>query len=197
MKSKDARRILLEWFQTRSPLDQTQVGDKLLEEYWDRAEKIIAKFNEFGGGPEEQEERAYAWLEKISELRKNGQLSADARLDFIDEAFSEYDKENSGFEDTLMNLFAWVVDAWLKGVSAYTLVFRGCQTRPRCSAAPAPDQTMAPVPLPRCHHQTPLTFLRPPCKPVAFYRIPPCPLKVTCGWLRSMLLLYRSPVFDQ
>ncbi len=49
--------------------------DLLLLEYWEDARSIISDFNELGGGPEEDEDEAYGYLEKISEPIKKGRHS--------------------------------------------------------------------------------------------------------------------------
>lgn len=108
-KNKNTTILVSEWFQhllgSAQDNKQSLIDEELILEYWEKAEEIISEFNEYGGGPEEKEEEAYEWLEKISDLIKKGSLSSQAKLDFIDEAFFEYDKENSGFEDGLMDLF--------------------------------------------------------------------------------------------
>jgi len=108
-ESEDTKRLILKWFQKHlgalTPQEQVQVDDELLWEYWTKTEEIISEFNEYGGGPEDKEEEAYDWLEDISNLIKKGLLSSQAKMDFIDEAFMEYDKDNSGFEDALMDIF--------------------------------------------------------------------------------------------
>lgn len=74
-------------------------------EYWEDARSIISEFNEFGGGPEDEEDEAYGYLDKISELIREGSFSTSSKLDFLDEAFEEYNVNNSGFEDSLMDIF--------------------------------------------------------------------------------------------
>ncbi len=77
----------------------TKIHDELLFEYWNNAQNIIADFNCYGGGPEKDEEEAYEWLEKISGLIKEDQITSVAKKEFLDEAFVEYDAGNSGFDD--------------------------------------------------------------------------------------------------
>jgi hypothetical protein len=48
---------------------------------------------------------ACEWLDKISELVKKGSISTDAKFEFLDDAFVEYDEGNSGFDDSLMDVF--------------------------------------------------------------------------------------------
>ena len=107
-KSEDCRKLILQWLGHIELLRKEEVderiNEKLLEEYWWNAEEIISEFNELGG-PVEKEEETYEWLEEISELLKTDSLTSEARQGFIDEAMDEYRKHNSGFDDTLMELF--------------------------------------------------------------------------------------------
>ncbi|MEA2052243.1 MAG: hypothetical protein U9O90_05415 [Euryarchaeota archaeon] len=109
-KNPEVHRLVLEWFKEKAEASRVveevvTLNDELLMEYWEKAEYIISEFNEYGGGPEDEEEDAYEWLNKISVLIEAGNISLDAKLEFFDEAFVEYDKENSGFEDALMDTF--------------------------------------------------------------------------------------------
>jgi len=112
-KNQEVRRLVLEWFKDKSKdmkdMDTIQergsMDEELLWEYWDNARSIISEFNEYGGGPDEDEEEACDWLNKISELIKEGNISTDAKFEFLDDAFEEYNIENSGFEDALMDIF--------------------------------------------------------------------------------------------
>jgi lipoate-protein ligase A len=67
----------LEWFKEKAEASSVAevvvtLNDELLMEYWEKAENIIAEFNEYGGGPEDEEEEAYQWLNEISELIRKG-----------------------------------------------------------------------------------------------------------------------------
>lgn len=112
-RNPEVHRLILEWLKEKSKdlkdIDSEKVGtslnDSLLMEYWFNAEDTIYDFNEYGGGPEEEEMEACEWLDEISELIKKGNVSTEAKFEFLDAAFVEYDKENSGFEDSLMDLF--------------------------------------------------------------------------------------------
>ncbi len=99
--------LILEWFKEKadSNNDLASLDDKLLFEYWEDARRIISEFNEYGGGPQDAEYEAYGYLDDISKLIKEGNITADAKFDFLDEAFEEYNYENSGFEDGLMDIF--------------------------------------------------------------------------------------------
>lgn len=68
---------------------------------WDEAEEIISKFNEFGGGPEDEEEIVYDNLPKIVKLFNNEKLDKETKKEFINNCFEQYYYGNSGFEDLL------------------------------------------------------------------------------------------------
>lgn len=112
-KNPEVYRLILEWFKERAESlkerdSEKNVGflnDELLMEYWGNARDIISEFNEYGGGPEDEEDEAYHWIDKISELIRGGDISTEAKLDFLDDAFEEYDIGNSGFEDALVDIF--------------------------------------------------------------------------------------------
>ena len=82
-----------------------KIHDEVLFEYWSNAQYIISEFNCYGGGPEKDVKEAYEWLQKISDLIKEDKITQEAKYDFLDAAFVEYDAYNSGFEDGLMDLF--------------------------------------------------------------------------------------------
>ena len=114
-KNSEVHRLVLEWFKEKAEASSvaeevTTLNDELLMEYWEKAEKIISEFNEYGGGPEDEEEEAYQWLNEISELIRKGNISSDAKRGFLDDAFVEYDIGNSGFEDELMHIFFEICD---------------------------------------------------------------------------------------
>ncbi len=110
-KNPEVHRLVLEWFKEKAKASRVAekeivtLNDELLMEYWENAKSIISEFNEYGGGPEEEEEEAHHWLNEISELIEEGNISANTKFDFLNDAFVEYDKENSGFEDALMDIF--------------------------------------------------------------------------------------------
>lgn len=113
VKNPEVHRLILEWFkknagnleETDNIDDVVYLNDELLMEYWENAGEIISEFNKYGGGPFEDEERAYDWLYKISDLVEEGNVSTAAKIEFLDLAFEEYDAGNSGFDDGLMDIF--------------------------------------------------------------------------------------------
>lgn len=115
-RGEQSRLHILEWLDKNSVLPQEhantkknsktqKIYDELLFEYWNNAQNIISEFNCYGGGPDEDEEEAYAWLEKITDLINEDKITSEAKREFMDAAFVEYDAGNSGFDDVLMNIF--------------------------------------------------------------------------------------------
>ncbi|MCQ1535583.1 hypothetical protein FTO70_07805 [Methanosarcina sp. KYL-1] len=113
VKKPELHQLVLEWFKEKqSSMPETitcddivSINDGLLFEYWEDARDIISEFNRLGGGPEEDEEEAYEYLDQILKLITEGELSTSSKLEFLDEAFEEYNVHNSGFEDGLMEIF--------------------------------------------------------------------------------------------
>jgi hypothetical protein len=111
--NSDVRHLTLEWYRKMHEISDGSlpdespyhVDDELLMEYWSYASCIISEFNEYGGGDEEEEDEAYEWLNKISDLIEEGNISHDTKIAFMEEAFVEYDKYNSGYEDSLAEIF--------------------------------------------------------------------------------------------
>ncbi len=103
--------FILDWLKINKPqslnpienLNQS-LNDELLLEYWDEAEEIIAEFNKYGGGPDDEEEKVFDLFEKMTEIIKENELSHELRIYFIDEIIQQYKKKNSGFQDGLMDL---------------------------------------------------------------------------------------------
>ena len=76
----------------------------LLMRYWGEARKIISDFNEYGGGYEADEDKAYDLLDNISAILQEEELPQNLKIKLIDEIFQEYNMHNSCFEDALIHL---------------------------------------------------------------------------------------------
>lgn len=111
-KNPEVRKSILEWFMDKSKdtenINRKQVSkalnEELLWENWYDAKPIISQFNEYGGGPEDEEEECDGYLDDIEELAKKGEISKEAKLKFLDELFEEYNIANSVFEDKMMDI---------------------------------------------------------------------------------------------
>ena len=110
-KKPEIFELILEWFKEKQETppkkgtQKTSINDELLMEYWNDAKEIISDFNEYGGGSEDDEEEACSHLNRISDLTKEGDTSTAAKFKFLDNAFKEYNYENSGLEDAMMDVF--------------------------------------------------------------------------------------------
>jgi len=83
---------------------KTNEDEKNYSEYntsWNEAEEIISKFNEYGGGDEDDEEIVYNNLDKIVQLFQQEKLDEKTKIEFINNCFECYFWGNSGFEDLL------------------------------------------------------------------------------------------------
>ncbi len=111
-KSPQVRKSILEWFMDKSKdmnnINKKQVSKALNEErlweHWYDAKSIISQFNEYGGGPEDEEEECDGHLDHIEELAEKGEISTEVKCEFLDELFEEYNVGNSGFEDKMMDI---------------------------------------------------------------------------------------------
>ena len=83
------------------------VNQKIYEErfanHFDRVCEILQECNEYGGGPEEEEDDVYEQLEEIVKLFKDEDLSEQLKRQFIDKMFFYYDWGNSGLADAIMD----------------------------------------------------------------------------------------------
>ena len=101
----DIDMAVMEWYtlqkgaETKEPL-----SNKLLWEYWERAEEIISDFNDYGGGPEDLEYEAYEYLEKITGLFSQYPIPTEEKRLLINKLFTQYAIGNSGFDDGLMDM---------------------------------------------------------------------------------------------
>lgn len=111
-KNSEVRKSILEWFIDRSKdmknINEKQVSraldEELLWENWNNAKPIISQFNEYGGGEEDEEDECYGYLDEIMELAEKGEISTELKFEFMEELFEEYNVENSGFEDKMMEI---------------------------------------------------------------------------------------------
>jgi hypothetical protein len=102
--------------------NESGLNDQLLLETWSLAERIIEEFNEYGGGPESEEETAYDYLNEMEEIAQKENVSRKARHEVIDGAFEQYHLHNSGFDDALDDLMfglCRVREDWKYLVSLY------------------------------------------------------------------------------
>ncbi|MFC3885585.1 hypothetical protein ACFOU2_19775 [Bacillus songklensis] len=108
----DIDMAIMEWYALRKGLNKTSpLPNKLLWEYWERAEEIISNFNDYGGGPEHLEYEADEYLEKIRELLLQSPLSPEEKRSMMNRAFKQYAIGNSGFDDALIDFIYDMCDS--------------------------------------------------------------------------------------
>src|SRR3989344_6273056 len=75
-KNKQIRKDMLNFVDANlgqfRKINEMEIKEAKYQELWKEAYKIISDFNEYGGGPDEDEEVAYNNLEEIVELFRNG-----------------------------------------------------------------------------------------------------------------------------
>lgn len=75
-----------------------------LENYWREARAVIRQFNDYGGGPEEDDEYASDNLWKMDEIVNKNDISWKVRAAILDEMLEEFNIGNSGFDDLLIDV---------------------------------------------------------------------------------------------
>ena len=107
-KNPSAQQALLKYCQkkgkTLKPEDYATVIINQLENHWTRASEIIDEFNEYGGGPEEEEEIACDELEKMTELLETEEIPWEPRKELLEEVLDFIRMDNSGFSDMLTDV---------------------------------------------------------------------------------------------
>src|SRR3989344_2929020 len=80
-KSKQIRKDTLNFVDANlgqfREINERDIKEAKYQGLWGEAYKIISDFNEYGGGPDEDEEIAYNNFEEIVKLFKNGKLDKD------------------------------------------------------------------------------------------------------------------------
>ncbi|MEH7459323.1 hypothetical protein V7183_19535 [Bacillus sp. JJ1127] len=101
----DIDMAVMEWYALQKGSEKKDpLSNKLLWEYWERAEEIISDFNDYGRGPEYLEYEAYEYLEKITGLVFQYSIPTEEKRLLINKLFTQYAIGNSGFDDVLMDM---------------------------------------------------------------------------------------------
>jgi len=84
--------------------DNEQIHQEQFYCLFDDVCSILHEHNNYGGGPEEEEDEVYEGLEKIAKLfQKNKIKDPEIKKEFIKKMFYYYDWGNSGFCDVIMD----------------------------------------------------------------------------------------------
>ena len=88
-KNPSAQQALLNYCQKKEKTlkseDYPTIIINQLEHHWNRASEIIDEFNEYGGGPEEEEEIACDELEKMMEILETEEIPWEPRREMLEE----------------------------------------------------------------------------------------------------------------
>ena len=102
--SRKAENVLISWGRKNPKAKKELVYETELKSLWDEAQEIISEFNEYGGGPRDEEETAGDNLWRMSEIVKEHQISWEVRKAILDEMLYEFEMGNSGFDDLLVDI---------------------------------------------------------------------------------------------
>ncbi len=127
--SRKAETCITDWCISNNEKYQKRAVEMELERHWEEARAVIQEFNEYGGGPEYDEEDAYGQLRKMDEIVNSHDISWEKRVSILDEMLEEFYVGNSGFDDILMDVAdsfcksnkekRYLADALAKGGSGY------------------------------------------------------------------------------
>ena len=88
-KNPSAQQALLNYCQKKEKTlkseDYPTIIINQLEHHWNRAIEIIDEFNEYGGGPEEEEEIVCDELEKMMEILETEEIPWEPRREMLEE----------------------------------------------------------------------------------------------------------------
>jgi hypothetical protein len=106
--NKKAQEKALHFLENKGYLNDEELAQKHYNEYrgkFAEAIDIISEFNMYGGGPEDDEDRAYENMEQVLSLLEDGKLPDECREEMIHELMEQYLERNSGFGDAIWD---WV-----------------------------------------------------------------------------------------
>jgi hypothetical protein len=106
--NKKAQEKALHFLENKGYLNDEELAQKHYNEYREKfaeAIDIISEFNMYGGGPEEDEDRAYENMEQVLSLLEDGKLPDECREEMIHELMEQYLEGNSGFDDAI---WGWI-----------------------------------------------------------------------------------------
>lgn len=84
--------------------NHTLIIENKVRRYWEKAAQIIEEFDMYGGGPESDEDDAYAALEDMAKLMEDNEVSWSVRKEILDQMLDFVESDNSGFTDYLMDI---------------------------------------------------------------------------------------------
>lgn len=103
-QSRTAEKILLGWGRKNAKTNRELVVETEIKSLWVEAQEIICEFNDYGGGPEDEEDQVYDNLYKMSALVEENKVPWKVRKPILDEMLHELWRNNSGLDDLLSNV---------------------------------------------------------------------------------------------
>lgn len=102
--SRKAEQCITNWCISNNEKYQKKAVELELDRHWEEAWEVIHTFNEYGGGPDSDEDDACDHLWKMDEIVKSHEISWEKRVSILDEMLAEFYVGNSGFDDILMDV---------------------------------------------------------------------------------------------
>lgn len=84
--------------------NHTLIIENKVRRYWKKAAQVIEEFDMYGGGPEADEDDAYAALGDMTKLMEDNEVSWSVRKEILDQMLDFVESDNSGFTDYLMDI---------------------------------------------------------------------------------------------
>lgn len=100
----EAERAVTDWCRKHNKKNRERAIEIELGNLWREARAVISEFNEYGGGPESDEEDACDNLWAMDTIVREHRLSWEIRREIVDEMLEEFYVGNSGFDDVLMEV---------------------------------------------------------------------------------------------
>ena len=104
LQSPNTEKAVIDWCRKNNKKHKNKAAEVELENLWEEAREIISDFNEYGGGPERNEDKACDNLWKMDGLIKDNDILWDIRSKILDEMLEEFYEGNSGFDDILIEV---------------------------------------------------------------------------------------------
>lgn len=95
---------ILEWARENKKSDDKAIEINLLKEYWEVVYDIVDSANDYGGSSLSEDEEVFFKLSYITEIVQKNDLPWSVRGELVDDILEQFNRSNSGFEDSLIDL---------------------------------------------------------------------------------------------
>lgn len=124
-----AEEVIIDWCKRNNKKYQKKAIEIELDKFWKQAGTIISEFNQYGGGPDSEDEQACDNLWKMEKIVTTYDISWEQRREILDGMLEELNIGNSGFDDILIEVSEafcqneeetrYLADVLTKGNSSY------------------------------------------------------------------------------